>query len=176
MTVLAIDVTDLSPAAAFELTAPLIIAMLALLVAAAALIGTTVFLSRPRRAPRKPAARGSHNAAGETAGWRTRIDDILRQHHDGQLGREQAFAALALVARDFATATSGRNLASSTLSDIARLPRTSSDRNGLELLRMTISALYPPEFADATLNAAARDTSVDEAAGWVSTLIERWGR
>ena len=56
------------------------------------------------------------------------------------------------------------------------LPRSDSigNRHGLDLLRQTIAALYPPEFADERFNAAAGEASVDEAAGWVATLIERW--
>ena len=41
---------------------------------------------------------------------------------------------------------------------------------------MTIAALYPPEYADSAVDTHAREVSVDDAAGWASTLVERWGR
>ena len=81
---------------------------------------------------------------------------------------------LSLIARDFAGASSGKRLEASTLADLLRLPRTPANRQGLDTLRHTIEALYPPEFADPSLNTLAKSVTVKEAAGWVSNLVERW--
>ena len=42
------------------------------------------------------------------------------------------------------------------------------------MLRQTIAALYPPEFADERFNDSARQTDVEQAAQWVNRLVERW--
>ena len=46
--------------------------------------------------------------------------------------------------------------------------------HGFTLLRQTIAALYPPEFANAEFNAQAKDATVEQAADWVLNLVERW--
>ena len=45
---------------------------------------------------------------------------------------------------------------------------------GLDALKQTIGALYPPEFADDARNRIAQTTSVQQAAEWVANLVERW--
>ena len=106
----------------------------------------------------------------------SRIDDVLARYHAGTIDRETAFIELAAICRDIASAHTGRDLHAHTLADIRREPRNPATRTGLDTLRMTIAALYPPEFADATVDTHAREVSVDDAAGWASTLVERWGR
>ena len=65
-------------------------------------------------------------------------------------------------------------LSSSTLTDLAYLNRTPANRQGLDALKQTIGALYPPEFADDARNRIAQTTSVQQAAEWVANLVERW--
>lgn len=174
---LAIETDDLKPLGSLDLSTPLVLALtLALALAAAAIVAAAI-LSRPRRkAAKEGRPTGSHRADGDTEAWKSRVNDVTRRHHDGLIDREAAFTELAALARAFSSLSSGRSLASSTLTDIAGAPRTSVDRQGLDALRMTIAALYPPQFADARVTPRARDVSVDEAAGWVLTLIERWSR
>ena len=92
----------------------------------------------------------------------------------GALPRHEAFVELSVIARDFAGAASGKELSSSTLTDLAYLNRTPANRQGLDALKQTIGALYPPEFADDARNRIAQTTSVQQAAEWVANLVERW--
>ncbi|MBW3080627.1 peptidyl-prolyl cis-trans isomerase [Bifidobacterium saguinibicoloris] len=166
-----------APVGPIDLTGPLVAVMAVALTACVALVVAVLLLSRPRRARIAPVRRGAHSAdATGKAEWRARIDDVVERHASGALNREDAFAELAAVARDFASVSSGRDLGSHTLADLRREDKGASGRGGIDLLRMTVAALYPPEFADAAVNAHARDVSVEEAAGWVRNLVERWGR
>ncbi|OZG68340.1 hypothetical protein [Bifidobacterium eulemuris] len=174
MRVVAADLNELDTVGELSLTAPLLAALMACLLAAAVLLVAAVVLSRPRRATAK-SARGAHTHATDKAEWRKRIDEVTRAYDAGELSREEAFVSLAQIAREFASFSSGRDLVASTLTDLA-VQRAGSAREGLQLLRQTIEALYPPEFADAAVNSRARGVEVDEAAGWVSNLVERWRR
>lgn len=176
VTVRALPVDDLNPLGSLPLNTPVAIALGVALVLAVVCVVLVVLMSRPRRVPRVSRPRGAHAVDGTKNVWRARVDDVVAQYHEGTLERQEAFCELAAVARDFASVASGQNLAASTLTDITTAPRTSADRRGLELLRVTITALYPPEFADHAMDAQARAVSVEEAAGWVSSLIERWRR
>ena len=51
-------------------------------------------------------------------------------------------------------------MSAQTLSDLHRGDRDARHRDGLNLLRQTIEALYPAEFADPQFNSAARQTDV----------------
>lgn len=172
----AVRTDDLRPAASPEVSGVLAVVLVAALAAAALCVALAAVLSRPRRRAPKPAARGAHATGGDKDLWRRRVDDVLARHRAGALERQEAFNELAAIARDFASQASGRDLTSSTLADIAGAPHTSADRQGLDLLRVTVTALYPPEFADQTADARAGAVTVEEAAGWVSSLIERWRR
>lgn len=166
----------LSPVGPIDMTTPLAIAAGACVLLAIVLIACAVFLSRPRRTRVRAVPRGAHAEAQDRRAWHRRIDDVVSRHGSGELDREKAFAELAAIARDYASEASGRDLTSHTLTDIRREPRTQSTKQGLDLLRMTISALYPPEFADGAAHPDAGGASVEEAAGWVSNLVERWSR
>ena len=82
------------------------------------------------------------------------------------------------MARDFASQASSAELGSTTLQEIASRSAGSlagdSGVHGFTLLRQTIAALYPPEFANAEFNAQAKDATVEQAADWVLNLMERW--
>ncbi|PST46188.1 hypothetical protein CPA40_07025 [Bifidobacterium callitrichos] len=165
-----------TPVGPIDLTTPLVAVAVACVLAAIALVVGAVLLSRPRRVRAAARQRGAHADAQDRRRWHRRIDDVVSRHQAGALERGEAFAELASIARDYASEASGRDLKSHTLADIRREPRTSSTKQGLDMLRLTISALYPPEFADSAVNGPAREASVEEAAGWVSNLVERWSR
>lgn len=173
---LAVDTTDLKPVGQLDIATPLIVAAMLGAVLAVALIVGAVLLSKPRRNREKPQPHGAHLSDAAKSIWHKRIDDVVRRYHAEAIDRETAFIELAAICRGIASAHTGRNLLAHTLADIRREPRNPSTRTGLDTLRMTIAALYPPEFADAAVNAHAREVSVDDAAGWASTLVERWGR
>ena len=141
---------------------------------AAALVILVVWLSRPNRKPtKKPimdvmmrprARRYGTNASMMWLPVTPRA--ILR-------GRTRSLL-LAAIARDFASAATGSDVRSQTLTDIEATPRTTGNQHGLTLLRQTIEALYPPEFADAERNHTAREATVEQAGEWVANLVERW--
>ena len=155
ISVLAVDTNDLQPVGQLDIATPLIVAAALAAVLAIALVAGAVLLSRPRRNRDKPQPRGAHLDDTVKTSWHRRIDDVVRRYHAEQIDRETAFIELAAICRG---------------------PRNPSTRTGLDTLRMTIAALYPPEYADSAVDTHAREVSVDDAAGWASTLVERWGR
>lgn len=172
---LATDPGDLRPVESLALTTPLVVAIVACLLLAVGLIALIIMLARPARKPRNSdRARGAHSNASSKAEWRARIDDVVARHESGALPRHEAFVELAVIARDFAGAASGKELSSSTLTDLAYLNRAPANRQGLDALKQTIGALYPPEFADDARNRIAQTTSVQQAAEWAANLVERW--
>lgn len=176
ISVLAVDTNDLQPVGQLDIATPLIVAAALAAVLAIALVAGAVLLSRPRRNRDKPQPRGAHLDDTVKTSWHRRIDDVVRRYHAEQIDRETAFIELAAICRGIASAHTGRDLHAHTLTDIRREPRNPSTRTGLDTLRMTIAALYPPEYADSAVDTYAREVSVDDAAGWASTLVERWGR
>ena len=107
--------------------------------------------------------------------WRQRIDQVAAQYDNGHLDRDQAMTALAAIARGFASRSWNSDMKAKTLAEIKAQPRTPSTRQGLDLLRQTIDALYPPEFALPRVSRGT-DATVNQAADWVRDLIERWPR
>lgn len=165
---------DLRTVPQLPLTGAAIIAA-ACLLAAVALVIAAAALSRPsRNRHRNAAERGTHRDGTSASAWRKRIDDVVARHDSGEISREDAFIQLALITRSFASSATGTSLASSTLADLSRLHRSEANRQGLDMLKATIGALYPPEFADPAYDRTARNVSVAEAAEWVSNLVERW--
>ena len=76
------------------------------LILAVALVVLVVWLSKPTLKPTKKTNRGRHDASTGTSIWHERINDVVDRHANGDLGREEAFALLASIARDFvSTAT-----------------------------------------------------------------------
>lgn len=171
---LALDTDDLTTVGSLDLTTPLAVVLAVCAVAAIMLIVLAAVLSRPKRSAPRQAPRGAHRSDADGNQWRRRIDEVVTLHDSGVIDREDAFTRLAAVARDYASTVSGKDMSSHTLNDLAHEPRRPNNRRGLDLLRQTIEALYPAEFADAGVNTQARDTSVEQAAEWVSTLVERW--
>ena len=157
------------------LTTPLVVAIVACLLLAVGLIALIIMLSRPARKPRNSdRARGAHSNASSKAEWRaasTMWWPVMNPEHCPGMRLSSNCPS---SARDFAGAASGKELSSSTLTDLAYLNRTPANRQGLDALKQTIGALYPPEFADDARNRIAQTTSVQQAAEWVANLVERW--
>ncbi|MCH4160004.1 hypothetical protein [Bifidobacterium sp.] len=166
---------DVSKLTVLEQYSPVIFwsGLLLCLLAACALIILAKYLSRPRKT--KIHTVSSHSSEARSNPWRIKVNEIVKSYDNQDITKEEAFLALAQTARDFASNATGRNMASHTLLDL-NLEARNAQQRGLDMLRRTIAALYPPEFADALINAQARETSVDEASGWVLNLIDRWGR
>ena len=169
---LALDVSSLHPAEGFGF--PTRYVALCAGFAALAIIGIVLVaaLSKPRRA--RIQAPGAHAVQNQRMVWHRRIEEVVQRHEAGELNRVDAFSELAEIVRAYASATTGSDMAAHTLADFNAMPRTAANREGVDLLRQTIAALYPPEFADFASNAQAKTTTVRQAAGWVSNLVERW--
>lgn len=170
--ILALDVSSLNPLAPMGVPTVLIVAIAVACVLCVALAAAAIALSRPRRTPVPP--RGAHATAADSARWHRRVDDVVARYEAGAIGRPEAFAELAAIVRAFASEATGQDMRAHTLSDFSRVPRASRGDGDVDLLRQTVAALYPPEFADGLANAQAGRTGVAEAAGWVSNLVDRW--
>ncbi|MEE1295744.1 MAG: hypothetical protein UHD09_02595 [Bifidobacterium sp.] len=164
---LAIDTNGLNPAGTISLDGTLWTAIALACVGALACVVLAVWLSRARKARRKPA--GHHVEQGSRQAWLKRVNDVVRRYDAGQIDEDEAYAELAALTRSFASAQSGRCLDTRTLSDLEREPRTGNARNW-DALRLTIGALYPLEFAATGTHSA----DVATAAGWVADFVERW--
>lgn len=170
----AITIDDLTIAGPLSLPTPLIAALVVCLAVTVAAILATVILSKPSRKLAQPVAHGAHNGYTGKTVWRNRIDAVIRDYRNTVIDREEAFTRLASIARDYASQASGRDLSTQTLADLHRERDTQGNQQGWNLLRQTIEALYPAEFANPEFNASARRVEVEQAAEWVSTLVERW--
>ena len=85
------------------------------LLLAVVLVALVVWLARPSRKPAKIVNRGRHDAlAGKTV-WHQRIADVVSRHARVELEREEAFAQLAAIARDFASPATGTAVRNHTL-------------------------------------------------------------
>lgn len=116
----------------------------------------------------------AHKTSARKQEWRKKIESIVEDYHSGALSHDQACAKLASVARKYVSALTGKNITTCTLSEISSLRNKLNNKIGADKLRQTITALYPPEFADLTMNSQAKETSVDDAAQWVLSLLEGW--
>ena len=164
--------TPLPPMGVFSTI--VLVATLGCALAAIGFIVAVIVLSRPKSPGEGHFTRESRHAMTDKEIWHTRIDDIVEQHERGVIDRDEAFTRLAELTRQFASTGFNRNMSNHTLTDLKREPRIPSNQHSLDLLRQTIAALYPPEFADAEYNEQARETTVEEASAWVATLVERW--
>lgn len=164
------------PKATLPIPTTLVVLLIVSIVLAVVLIALTIFLSRPRRHGSQTRSHGAHSDKSSNRAWLDRVQRTLDDFSNGDITRDEAFRQLADTARDYAGERTGSDMSTRTLAELNRSERTGSDKQGLDLLRQTIAALYPPEFADIARNAQARDTTVAEAGQWVSTLIERWRR
>ena len=152
----------------------LIATIVVCLVLVAALAALTALLSRPSRKNGKKTRHGRHNPATDKSEWHQRINAIVSNHENGRITREEAFAQLAALARDYVSQSMGTDMRNHTLADIETAPRTTGNQQRLTLFRQTIESLYPPEFADAEHNHTAREATVEQAGQWVANLVERW--
>ncbi|WEV63402.1 hypothetical protein [Bifidobacterium sp. ESL0732] len=164
---------EYKPEGLIAMPTALIVAFIVFLAAAVILIIAILLLSRPKKQI-SAKVHGAHSTQNDKTAWRKRINNIVERHMRGELTRDAALRDLAQVARDFAGVKTNKDMSSYTLADINHLPVSQASDPGMKLLRATITALYPPEFADAERHAQARATTVEQAAEWVSNLIERW--
>lgn len=132
---------------------------------------------------KKPKSLSNSNKSSGTAvhvhsenkqAWRKDIDLIVEQYHNDELTQDQACAKLAAVARKYVSRMSGEDIHTHTLGEISSLRLKWRNKKGADMLRQTIAALYPPEFANSKENEQARNTSVEQAAEWVLVLLEGW--
>lgn len=152
------------------LVATIVICLLGIVI----LVALAVWLSQPSSRPSKNDSHGRHDALAGKSVWHQRIEDIVSRHAKGELEREDAFARLAAIVRDFVSTTTGTDMRNQTLTDIESMPRTTGNQQNLTLLRQTIEAFYPPEFANSEHNRIAKDATVEQAGEWVANLVERW--
>lgn len=168
------DNLQLKPAAPLEETTLLLTILLIALALILAIIITVIVLSQPRKVQKRRKSPGSHSGMSATRIWHKRIDSIVNDYHANTITKNEAFTQLALLSRDFASTASGNNMNNRTLYDLNFEPRHQGNQRGLDLLKQTIGALYQPEFADERYNLSAQQTTVEQAAEWVSKLVERW--
>lgn len=116
----------------------------------------------------------AHTLNANKQEWRKKIDLVVSQYHENKIEKDQAFAKLAQIARQYVSIMSGENIKSHTLGEISSLRKSWKNTHGADLLRQTIAALYPPEFADSTYNNQAKNTDVDQGVRWVLILLESW--
>lgn len=143
------------------------------LLLAVVLVALVVWLARPSRKPAKIVNRGRHDAlAGKTV-WHQRIDDVVSRHARGA-GARGGFRTAGRNRQGFCFHCHRNGRAQPDAHRHRRDASTTGNQQGLTLLRQTIEALYPPEFADAERNHIARQATVEQAGEWVANLVERW--
>jgi hypothetical protein len=147
-----------------------VLAAIVLVLAAIALVAIPLLLRN-----REPHARATsrHGVNRNPEKWRDDVAAVLDRYHAGELSENEAYSSLARIARAFASLRLGTDLTTKTLLDLKRHHQIGS-RAHFDALKQTISALYPPEFADAASNTQAAESSVESAANWVDSMIERW--
>lgn len=165
--------------------APFAIAGFILLAIAAFVVYLTFFPKAPKAAQAVPVAvSDKHSVDSDARSWHERVRKIAQDYHDGTIDDDEAYLRLAKLSRDYAsmrmvtqnvsTQQTGSDLTGSTLADLRRAAWPAHCKDGVQALRQTIAALYPPEFADPATDSHAAAATVDQACDWVDSLIERW--
>lgn len=149
---------------------PFVVATILLALAALALVLAAILM--PRRRPER-ARSGAHRPSSGTAEWMSRIDEVRGRYHGGEITDDDAYRELAALTREFASERLDMDVTNHTLAELRSLRRSKRSATGIDLLRQTVAALYPPEFASDE-HLQTRGTTVDQAAGWVANLVERW--
>lgn len=139
-----------------------------------ALILTLAVIFLPLLIPPKAKrdASGRHAEKKDASEWVEKVEEIKHKYSEGEVQDVEAYAMLSRLAREFVSEEMDLNLYSKTLRDLDWAPV--SNRKRYELFRQTISALYPPEYANAQSDRAADEATVESAANWVEDLISRW--
>jgi hypothetical protein len=141
-----------------------------LVILAIALIAVPLILRSREPHPRQTSRHGINRSPER---WRDDVAAVLRAYTNGEMSDNDAYSELARIARSFASLRLGTDLTSKTLLDLKRHHQV-GNRAHFDALKQTISALYPAEFASPDSNAAAKESSVESAANWVDSMIERW--
>lgn len=102
------------------------------------------------------------------ASFKQRVREVEQAWDARRISKQDAFRELAAIARQFASQRLDQDVTTHTLAEL------NGNANGIQLLRTTIEALYPPEFAYEATHARSAEVTVIEACGWVNALIERW--
>lgn len=139
-----------------------------------ALILTVAVIALPLLIPPKAKedSAGRHNEKKDASEWVGKVEEIKQKYSKGEVEEVEAYAMLSRVAREFVSEEMDLNLYSKTLRDLEWAPV--SNRKRYDLFKQTISALYPPEYANAESDRAADEATVESAANWVEDLISRW--
>lgn len=133
----------------------------------------SIFLFRAKRG-KIALSKAAHVKNAESDIWREKVKTIQKKHENGVLTDEEAYSTLARIAREYASARLRRDITGKTLADIRTDSQTGSAAKGPALLRQTIEALYPAEFASPEINMQAQEASIPKACGWILNLMERW--
>jgi hypothetical protein len=140
--------------------------------AVAAILAIVIPIALARRKPHvKKVSR--HGMSRNPEKWRDEVSNVVLRYHAHKIESPEAYAELARIAREFASLRLGTDLTTKTLTDL-NLHHQVGGKAHFDSLKQTISALYPAEFADANSNTAAKESSVETAADWVDSMIERW--
>lgn len=165
---------DQTPSTAFAST-PLIIGLIIALVLCIAFIIAAIIFFMPARDKAQRTRVSVHN---DDSTYKKQVREIEDSYTRGDITQQDTFRELASIARHFASDRLGVDVTAHTLSDIAQSSKLQSSRrtdaHGIDLLRSTIEALYPPEFAYAATQSQNSHVTVLEACRWVTALIERW--
>lgn len=164
--------TRLKPLPYLEQPAWLLTLTLVCIVLATLAILAAIFLPRILGVRGKNDKEGTHIKPKQI--WQEEVNKVVTDQEQGRISRDEAMKELAGIARGFASQSWHQDMTTKTLAEITVQPRTTSTSKGLDLLRQTIDALYPPEFGLHGERHSGEQVSVDEAANWVMALIERW--
>ncbi|TCD54892.1 c-type cytochrome biogenesis protein CcmI [Alloscardovia theropitheci] len=162
-----------TPSSVFNTSMLLIVLGIVLALAIACII-IAVILFLPARAKERKVVQSSRH---DNATYKAQVRDVETEYTAGDISKQEAYRRLAEIARQFASDRLGIDVTSHTLTDLAQSSQISpalKNSHGLNLLRTTIEALYPPEFAFEATHTRSASTTVIEACGWVDALIERW--
>lgn len=156
----------------------MLLAFIGLSIIVALLASATLYFAickiNPKVNTKKDIKNAAHTLNANKQEWRKKIEQVVSDYNQKKIKKDQAFAKLAQIARQYVSIISGENIKSHTLSDISSLRNSWKNTHGADLLRQTIAALYPTEFADTKYNNQAKNTDVNQGARWVLVLLESW--
>jgi hypothetical protein len=170
--IMTIELPKNQPLPPLTLWKPLIIVGLTCIFITIFLCFVAFVLSRPQKKLPEPSS--IRISTERKSRWKTNIETVTQDFHEHRITQTQAMNQLAIIVRTFASEAMGTDLSTKTLAELNQQQRNKNNSKQLDLLRQTIAALYPPEFADPQINRQAHETQVTDAANWVSTLVEEW--
>ncbi|WP_418968825.1 hypothetical protein [Alloscardovia omnicolens] len=161
-----------TPAPAVDGTALIIALLVSAVLAIVCIVASVIAFLPPRDHASKHHTAHSHLS---DADFKHRIRSVEDSYTAGSISRQEAFHALAAIARQFASVRLNTDVTSHTLADLQHTDGLqSAHMHGMNLLRSTIEGLYPPEFAYEGTNTRSAEVTVVQACSWVTSIIERW--